>query len=89
MSRDLHTGALRWRAEVLVLIDKSLAGPLKMAGCCGEEENLLKQVNVSSSSSFLALQPLVCPDLPEYFTPQLFILCFLSPCVHFQGFRIF
>jgi hypothetical protein len=43
MFGDLQTGALRWRAEVLVLIDKMLAGPLKMSGCCGEEGNLMKQ----------------------------------------------
>ena len=71
---------------MLVLIDKTLAGPLKMPGCC-REENLLKQVN--ASSSFLALHPLVCSGLPEDFTPQISILCFLSPYVHFQGFKIF
>jgi hypothetical protein len=88
MFGDLHNDALRWRAEVIVLIDKTLAGHLKTSGCCGEEENLLKQVTVSSSS-FLALQTLVCSGLAEGFTPQISILCFLSPCVHFQGFKIF
>ena len=52
--RNLVSARVPSHFKRTILIYKTLAGSLKISECCWEEENLLKQVNVSSS--FLALE---------------------------------
>ena len=50
--------------------------------------SLIWGISSSSSSFSLSLQPLVCRGLLD-FTPQISIPCFLPPCIHIQGLKIF